>query len=767
MQMDEVGTRIQDDPLIARDRHDRQISATRLPARPRLAEGADRGPVATGAGAHTWAGGGEHARPVSEVRVDMGARHQRGWRRLAWSGTVAGLVLAGGLVQATAAHAAVGQSPARTWGVGPDTTTPAAGGKPRVLAILPIGDRIFVGGTFDTVIDPAGITYPAKNIAVFSATTGAADLSFKASAGDTVTTLATDGSQVFIGGAFNTVNGVNRRGLAAVDSRTGLLTSWNATVNAGQVDALAYWGGSLYAGGNFGSISGSGGTSRAFAAKLSSSSAAVDTGWSAAPNERVRALNVAVGGGRLYLGGEFSQVSGRGGTNKLAAVSLSSGAVDTAFVAPPTNDGAYSPVYDLTSDAFRVYAASAGGGGACAAASATTGALVWTAKSNGNMQSVRLKDGLLYCAGHYGGAGSFMGQDRQKLAAVDAATGVLDSFAPRINSSQGPWALAVDADHLYMGGDFNKVSGVRQPHFAMFVDSSARTKPAAPASLLSEAGTGLVDLRWSPSSTDGGSKVTKHRVYRSTTAGGQNLGQPLASVSGSTWTYRDTNVVNGTRYYYVVIAENALGKSAPSEEASATPSASTVVTPPSAPRGLAVDNTSGPLRLSWNAPLTTGGAPVTSYRIYRSAAPASQPSTPLTTVGGTTTTWDDLGGMPGVTYYYIVRAVNSAGPGPASNEASAMALQTPPDAPVLSGTVVAGPGARLTWTIPANNGAPIEKYVILRDAVRLVVLPADASQGPTTFTDTTASNGTHVYQIRAANSGGNGDLSNKVSLRIR
>ena len=698
----------------------------------------------------------------------MGRRHQRGWRRLVWSGSVAGLVLAGGLVQATVAHALVGESPARTWGIGPDTTTPAAGGKPRVLAILPIGDRIFVGGTFDVVIDPAGVTYPAKNIAVFSATTGAADLSFQASASDSVTTLATDGSQLFIGGAFNTVNGVNRRGLAAVDSRTGSLTGWNPTVNAGQVDALAYSGGSVYAGGNFGSISGSSGTSRAFAAKLSSSSAAVDTAWSAAPNERVRALNVAAsGGGRLYLGGEFSQVSGRGGTNKLAAVSLSSGAVDTGFVAPATNAGAYSPVYDLTSDAFRVYAASAGGGGACAAANAVTGALTWTAHSNGNMQSVRLKDGLLYCAGHFGGTGSFMGQTRQKLAAVNATTGVLDSFAPRINSSQGPWALAVDAKHLYMGGDFNKVSGVPQPHFAMFVDSSARTEPTAPASLLGEAGNALVDLKWTPPSTDGGSKLTKYRVYRSTTAGGQNLGQPLVSLSGSTRTYRDTAVSNGTRYYYVVVAENAIGRSVASQEASATPSSTTVVVPPSAPRGLAVDNPGGALHLAWNPPLTTGGAPVTSYRIYRSSAPASQTSTPLATVGGTTITYDDLSGLPGITYYYIVRAVNSAGPGPASNEASATAMQSPPDAPVLSGTVVAGPGARLTWTIPANNGAPIEKYVILRDAVRLVVLPADASQGPTTYTDTTASVGTHEYQIRAANSGGNGDLSNKVSLRIR
>ena len=48
-----------------------------------------------------------------------------------------------------------------------------------------------------------------------------------------------------------------------------------------------------------------------------------------------------------------------------------------------------------------------------------------------------------------------------------------------------------------------------------------------------------------------------------------------------------------------------------------------------------------------------------------------------------------------------------------------------------------------------------------------MVLPADASGGPTTYKDTTVIRGaTHVYQIRAANDGGNSDLSDKVSIKI-
>lgn len=283
--------------------------------------------------------------------------------RMLWVASVASLVVTAGVVQVPAAQAAIDSKPARTWGVGPASATPASSGTPRVLAILPLGDRIFVGGTFESVIDPAGVSYPVKNLAVFSATTGAADLTFRGSANAAVTSLTTDGSRVYLGGSFTSVNGVPRRGLAALDAGTGALAAWEPSASAGQVDALAYSGGWVYAGGNFDAITGSNGLiSQRFAAKVSAASGAVDSGWAVAPDDRVRALNVAANGsGRLYLGGDFTTVSGRTGTNRLASVLLASpGSVDTTFRAGPTNGTGYAPIFDLTSDANRVYAASAG-----------------------------------------------------------------------------------------------------------------------------------------------------------------------------------------------------------------------------------------------------------------------------------------------------------------------------------------------------------------------------------------------------------------------
>ena len=679
------------------------------------------------------------------------------------------LIAASGLTWPEAAQATIGNTPTRTWGIGPATATSATATKPRVLTILPIGDRIYVGGSFDSVIDPAGVSYAVKNLAVFSASTGVADLGFRATTNNTVTSLSTDGTSLFIGGTFGTVNGVTRRGLAAVDPVTGAIKSWNPALGAfGQVDALTYAGGSVYAGGNFDSVTGGGVTSQSFVAKIDAASAAVDSGWRPTLNDRVRSLNVAADGtGRLFLAGDFTSVSAAAGTNKLAAVSLGDpGSPDTAFRAGPTNQTAFAQIFDVTSDGTNVYAAAGGSGGACTALNAATGAVAWSDHANGNLQSVRLSGGLLYCGGHFSGTASFMGQNRQKLASVNAASGALTTFAPNINSPLGTWALASDATHVYLGGDFSTVSGVLQPHYAMFTDSAAATAPSPPSNALAQPGNTVVHLSWSPPPSDGGSPLLKYKVYRSTTPGGENLTKsPLVTLSKSTGVYDDIAVINGTTYYYVIVATNAIGASPPSNEASATPTSSTTAVPPSAPMSVTATNPAGHNHLQWNPPSSNGGAPVTSYRIYRGTAPGAEGPTPVGTVS--TTSFDDAFGLTaGTTYYYVVTALNVAGEGVPSSEVSTITTAGAPGPAQLTATTLSGPTVRLDWTLPPDGGSPITKYVVTRDGVRLVTLTATPT-GPLTYTDTTVISGTtHSYQVRAVNAIGAGQLSNKAVVTI-
>ena len=668
-----------------------------------------------------------------------------------------------------AARAAIGNTPTRTWGIGPATATSASATTPRVLTILPIGDRIYVGGSFDSVIDPSGVSFAVKNLAVFSASTGVADLSFKASTNNAVTSLTTDGTSLFVGGTFGTVNGATRRGLAAVDPATGAVNGWNPAVGTtGQVDTLAYAAGSIYAGGNFTSVTGGGISSQAFAAKIDALSATVDAGWHPTPNDRVRSLNVAADGtGRLFMAGDFTSVSNGAATNKLAAVSLAApGSLNTAFRAGPTNQTAFAQIFDITSDGTNVYAAAGGAGGACTALNTATGAVTWSDHSNGNMQSVRLSGGLLYCGGHFSGTASFMGQNRQKLASVDAATGALTAFAPNINSALGTWALASDATHVYLGGDFSMVSGVLQPHYAMFTDTAAATAPLAPANTIAQPGDAIVHLSWSAPSSDGGSALLKYKVYRSTTPGGENLAKaPLAALSKTTLAYDDVAVANGTKYFYVVVATNAVGASSPSNEASATPTSSTTAVPPSAPTSVTATDPAGHNHLQWNPPSSNGGAPVTSYRVYRGTSPGAEAPTPVGTA--TTTSFDDAFGLTaGTTYYYEVTALNQAGEGVPSAEVSTTATAGTPGPSQLTGTILSGPAVRLDWTLPPDGGSPITRYVVLRDAVRLVTLTATPT-GPLTYTDTTVISGTtYSYQVRAVNAIGSGQLSNKAVVTV-
>ncbi|WHX51008.1 hypothetical protein QNH46_10375 [Paenibacillus woosongensis] len=88
--------------------------------------------------------------------------------------------------------------------------------------------------------------------------------------------------------------------------------------------------------------------------------------------------------------------------------------------------------------------------------------------------------------------------------------------------------------------------------------------PVEELGLSATAGNSNVQLSWSAVST-----ATSYKIQRSTTSGGPY--SVIDTVSSSTYSYTDHNVVNGTTYYYIVTAVDAAGDVATSNEASATP----------------------------------------------------------------------------------------------------------------------------------------------------------------------------------------------------
>ena len=292
--------------------------------------------------------------------------------------------------------------------------------------------------------------------------------------------------------------------------------------------------------------------------------------------------------------------------------------------------------------------------------------------------------------------------------------------------------------------------------------ASASTLPGAPSGLSAIGGIGQVALSWSAPSPNGDSTITGYNVYRSTTSGGPwgpslNGGTPVATTS-----YTDSSVANGTIYYYEVTAVNSGGEGPASSQATAT-------TRPGAPSSLTASAGNAQVMLSWIAPSPNGNAPIAGYNVYRSTTSGGPWGTPLN--GGTpvaTTSYTDSAVTNGTTYYYEVKAANSGGEGPASNQASATAGA--PSAPTnLTASTPSHTSVTLTWIAPANNGSTITKYIIYRSTDGSQGSPVATLMGnppATTYTDTGLThNTTYYYEVVAVNANGQGPPSNQVQAK--
>jgi fibronectin type 3 domain-containing protein len=295
------------------------------------------------------------------------------------------------------------------------------------------------------------------------------------------------------------------------------------------------------------------------------------------------------------------------------------------------------------------------------------------------------------------------------------------------------------------------------------IGAASPVAPSAPQSLAATAGSGSVSLTWTPPTSNGGAAVTGYNVYRGTSAGGESATPITTNVTGTSFT--DTTVSNGTTYYYKVAAVNSAGVSPQSNEASATPVA-VQATVPSPPQSLTAKAGNGSVGLSWSAPASNGGSPVTGYNVYRGTSAGGESATPIAT-NVTGTSFNDTTVSNGTAYYYTVAAVNAVGASLPSNETSAAPQATVPSAP--SGLVASGGNGAvaLSWAIPTSDGgSPITGYDVYRgtSAGGEAVTPIATNVATSSFTDTSVTNGTtYYYKVTAVNAVGVSPQSNEAS----
>jgi len=204
------------------------------------------------------------------------------------------------------------------------------------------------------------------------------------SAGSTpfVSKVIRDGSTLYICGNFTSVNGSARAGIAALNSDTGALLSWNPGGNATYVyNIVSNIAGTIfYVTGNFTTI---GGQTRSQLAAITVSTA-LATAWNPAPNAFVGAVNIDETNNVAYIGGSFTTVGGSNRTN-LAQVSLASTGAVQAWNPSPSPSGSVGTIITTGTTTKTVYFSgsftSVGGNSRSKIAS-------WTAPSGGGVGAV-------------------------------------------------------------------------------------------------------------------------------------------------------------------------------------------------------------------------------------------------------------------------------------------------------------------------------------------------------------------------------------------
>jgi len=176
-----------------------------------------------------------------------------------------------------------------------------------------------------------------------------------------------------------------------------------------------------------------------------------------------------------------------------------------------------------------------------------------------------------------------------------------------------------------------------------------QSRPGKISNITVEIGDGVVTLRWNPPMDTGGVDIKAYTIQRWSSDGGAVT---LGSVAGTAFT--DHEVINGRTYHYAVSAVNSMGVGDPCESAWVIPGKT-----PGPPISLLLEEGTGKVTMTWNAPLEKGGTEITHYVVYRGDSPTVM--IPIANVNGTWYVDRDV--KDGATYYYKVTAVNGKGEG--------------------------------------------------------------------------------------------------------
>ena len=277
---------------------------------------------------------------------------------------------------------------------------------------------------------------------------------------------------------------------------------------------------------------------------------------------------------------------------------------------------------------------------------------------------------------------------------------------------------------------------------------SSATAPSEPSAPTLAPGDGRLTASWR-APTDNGASIIDYDVRH------RPVGGSWTEITGRTTTsVTITGLTNGTTYEVQVRARNSVGRGPWSASGRGTPMSS--ATAPSRPAAPSLTPGDGRLTASWSAP-ADNGAPIIDYDVQHRPVGGS-----WTEITGRTTTSVTITGLTnGTTYEVQVRARNSVGRGPwsASGRGTPMSSATAPSRPATPSLTPGDGRLTVSWSAPANNGAPIIDYDV-RHRPSGGGWTEIAGRTTTSVTIAGLTNGTvYEVQVRARNSVGHGPWS--------
>jgi hypothetical protein len=324
-------------------------------------------------------------------------------------------VAASAVSLAPPAHAAIGvrETPDHTWNTN---------GTVFDTELSKDGNILYIGGKFSRVRENppgvAGRSFAVNSVAAIDVESGEAISSWNPRVTGGAATvraleLSEDGNTLYVGGNFTSVGGQPRQHLAAVDAADGTVDPFAPTVAAADGKTPTVYGllandSRLYAGGQFSEVDGKG---RAKLAAFSLATGVLDPAWKPkATGIAVRELEFDSTGTSIFLAGRFTSVTGSDGISgqreSVARVYTETGNLHP-WAIPLGTVGNPQVGFDLTVTPTRLYGGFGLGPNFLAAYrldNGNTGSRVWQFNTVGNVESVELSpDGTrLFFGGHFG-----------------------------------------------------------------------------------------------------------------------------------------------------------------------------------------------------------------------------------------------------------------------------------------------------------------------------------------------------------------------------